>query len=127
MTYTDGLQQRRALFKGLCCGRVFLRVAWPRLLPRKAEALQEPSHRGRMEALTEADLADAHQILAREGREAAGLGIGASQNDAHQLGLLLRFKPRRPPIAPAIVKPLRAMRVVPDHPIPQALKQHVVR
>src|SRR5271166_1794381 len=107
-----------ALFKGLRFGRVFLRVAWPRLLPRKAEPLKHPAKRGGMEGLAEAGFADAHQILARESRYTIGLRIGASQNDAHQLGLLLRFEPRRAPLAPAIAQPVRAVRIIADHPIP---------
>ena len=39
-------------------------MAEPRFLPGKAKALQEPPHRGRMEALAKAGFADADQILA---------------------------------------------------------------
>jgi hypothetical protein len=55
----------------------------------------------------------------REGREAA-LRIGACQHDADQFGLLLRLKPWRAPIAPAIVKAIGAVRIIADHPVPAA-------
>ena len=88
-----------APFKGLCLGRVFLRMAWPCLLPREAEALQQPPQRGRMEGLAEAGFADAHKVLASEGGKPAP-SIGTGEHDPDQLGLLVRFKPGRTPVAP---------------------------
>src|SRR5512136_856110 len=109
-----------APFKGLCKGWVFLRMAGPRLLPRKAEAFEQPPQRGRVERLAKAGFADAHKILAREGREAA-LWIGACKHDADQLCVLLRLKPWRAPIAPAIVKPVKALRIIANHPVSECL------
>ena len=40
-----------------------------------------------MQVLAEPLLADVHQVFAREGRGAAGRGIGAGENDAQKLGL----------------------------------------
>ena len=66
-----------APFKGLCLGRVFLRMARPRLLPGKAEALQQPPQRGWMEGLAKAGFANARKVLASEGgKPALSIGTG---------------------------------------------------
>ena len=77
-----------------------------------------------MQVLAEPLLADVHQVFAREGREAAGLGIGAGENDAQQLGPLLARELGRTAIAPAIAEPVQAVRVVADHPVAQRLAVH---
>ena len=102
-----------APFKGLCLGRVFQRMARSCLLPREAKALQQTPQRGRVEGLAKAGFADAHKVLARKRRKPA-LEIGAFKHDADQLGLLMRFKPWRATIAPAIVKAVEAVRVIAD-------------
>ena len=79
-----------------------------------------------MEGLAKAGFADAHKVLARERRKPA-LWIGTFKHDADQLGLLVRFKPWRAPIAPAIVKAIEAVRIVADHPVPQGLAVHAGR
>jgi hypothetical protein len=71
-----------------------------------------------MEGLAETGFADMRQVFARERRKAIGLRIGARQHDANKFGLLLGFKPWRAPIAPAIVKAIRAARIIADYPVP---------
>ena len=96
-----GLFLKAACAAGSFCGwlgRAFCR--------EKPEPLQQRPERPGMQALAEPLLADAGQILAREGRKAARLRIGAVEHDAHQLGLLLGVKRRRTPIAPAVGKPI---------------------
>ena len=51
-------------------------------------------------------------------------GSGPAKHDTDQLGLFLRLKPRRAPIAPAIVKAVEAVRIIADHPVPQGLAVH---
>jgi hypothetical protein len=80
--------------KGLRQGRVFLRMAGPRLLPREAEALEQPPERGRMERLAKAGFAEAHKVLGRKGREAA-CRARACEQDADQLGLQCRGAAQR--------------------------------
>ena len=72
-----------------------------------------------MERLAKTRFADAHQILAREGGNAVSLRIGTRQDNRRESGLFIGIEPRRASIAPAIVKPVQAMRVVADHRIPQ--------
>jgi len=65
-----------------------------------------------MERLAEARLADPHQVVERIGRDAIRLGIGAGDDDASEFGLLLWLEPGRPALAPAIAKPVEAVRVI---------------
>ena len=74
-----------APFKGLCGGRVFLRIAGPCLLSREAQPSHDAAHRGGMQRLAEARLADPHQVVERIGRDAIRLGIGAGDDDASDL------------------------------------------
>src|SRR5664279_1000302 len=79
-----------------------------------------------MEGLAETGFADADKVLARK-RLKPAFWTGTFKHDADQLGLLVRFKPRRAPIAPAIVKAIWAVRVVADDPVPQGLAIHTGR
>ena len=80
-----------------------------------------------MQALGEPLLANAHQILARESRNAGHLRIGAGEYDANELGLLLRIELRRSPVAWQVGEPVKAMLVVADHPVAQRLAVHARR
>ena len=80
-----------------------------------------------MHPLAEPLLADAHQVLEREGRQAARLRIGPGKHNAHQLGLLLRVELGRTPIAPAVGEPVDPMLVVADDPVAQSLAVHACR
>ncbi len=79
-----------APFKGLCLGRVFLRMAGPRLLPREAEALQQTPQRGGVEGLAKAGFADAHKVrhepllgIMRVGNHGSAKGeIAAAQQES---------------------------------------------
>jgi len=79
-----------------------------------------------MEGLAEAGFAEAHKVLAGVGGKPA-LRTGAFKHDAHQLGLLVRFKPCRTPIAPTIAKTIEAVRIIADDPVPQGLAIHASR
>src|SRR3990172_678989 len=76
-----------ALFKGLCSGRVFLRMAGASLLPREVQPSNNPRHRRRVIAYAPALVHQRGQIVERVGADAVGLRIGASEDRLRQLGL----------------------------------------
>src|SRR4030081_1616696 len=96
-------------------------MARPRLLSRQTGAVQDAPYRRDMQARAEPLLADAHQVFARERRNPARLGIGAAENDRHQLDLLLRAQLGRTTVAPPVCKPVDAVLIVADDPVAQRL------
>src|SRR4029453_8369844 len=72
-------------------------------------------------------LANAHQILAREGRKAARLRSRPVEHEAIEFGLLLSVELRRAPITRPVGKPIEAVLVVADDPVAQRLAVHACR
>jgi hypothetical protein len=113
-----------ALFKRLCSGRVFLRMAGARLLPREVQPSNNPRHRRRMIADAPAPQHQRCQIVERVGRDAVGLGIGAVEDRLRQLGLASRVELARAPGLGTIVEPGQAVLVVALDRIAQRLVGH---
>jgi hypothetical protein len=114
-----------ALFKGLCFGRVFHRVARSSLLPRHAKAAQGAADRAGMVGHLPALGGDPHQIVARVCGQAVLVGVGACDHDLDQLGFLLLIEMPRTAGLGAIVEPLEPLGVVALDRIAQRLVRHV--
>lgn len=80
-----------------------------------------------MQALAEPLLANAHQVLAREGRKAARLRSRPIEHKAIEFGLLLGVELRRAPVTRPVGEPIEAVLVVADDPVAQRLAVHACR